>query len=194
MANDYKEKLEQHIALIPPMPGMIESGNAWKPPFDDYTKKIIQDKSFYTGTNALFLKYTGTRHETLVKNWATGGQLTTCNSFAGNCGTAMGAKDFLGQFELEKFLKKIGKAHAYTPASSGKLPKYGDIFRSAHFHMGVSLGFDGEDWLTVEAGQGGPKSTGYDAIKRKRQKYDPAKLTGWCDMELYFDSRPPAPE
>ncbi len=194
MTDNHKEKLRKYIAEIPMDPGKIVSGEAKKPPYDEAFKKQLKDPNFSLPTDPLFLKYTGTSHLSLVKNWADGGMKTTCNEFVGNCGREMGATHFLGQFELEDFLRKIGKGHAWVRANSGKRPGYGDVFRSVKFHMGVSLGFEGDDWLTVEAGQGGPNSTGYDAIKRKRQKFDPTLLQGWCDMRLYLDPRPPVPD
>ena len=205
--DDYKEKLKKYIAEIPAIPYEITSGQKCAPADFMKLKTAKMNKDSAAGravfaelqgkykTNDLFMKYIGTSHFSLLDNWAGGGQLTTCNGFAGNCGRAMGAKDFLGQFELEAFLQKIGKRHAWVSAVSGKKPGYGDIFRAESFHMGVSLGLnDGGKWLTVEAGQGGPNSTGYDAIKRKQQNFNPGSIKGWCDMRLYFDPRPPVPD
>ncbi|CAN5293066.1 hypothetical protein BH10ACI1_BH10ACI1_01130 [soil metagenome] len=193
MADDYKEKLKNYIAEIPKYPGQIVSGEAKQPPYSAEFKEQLKDPKFSLPTTELFMKYTGTSHLTLVKNWAGGGIMTTCNGFVGNCGKAMGAKDFLGQFELEELLRKIGKKHAWVPATGGKLPGYGDIFRPVSFHMGVSLGVEGDTWLTVESGQGGPKS-GFDIIKRKQHKFEPSSILGWCDMKLYLDPRPPIPD
>jgi hypothetical protein len=195
MADDYKEKLKNFIADIPAYPGQIVAGEPHKPPYDDDFKKKLADPTFTLATNELFHKYTGAEHLDLIKNWAGGGQRTTCNEFVGKCSAAMGAKDFLGQFELEALLQKVGKGHAWVPATSGgPKPGYGDIFRPTHFHMGVSLGFRGDTWLTVESGQGGPNSTGADIIKRKEQYYDPSYLLGWCDMRAYLDPRPALPD
>jgi len=194
MADDYKEKLRIFLGdNIPMKPQEITSGEAKKPPYDAAFKKQLEDPNFTLPTNELFLKYTGTHHLTMIKDWAKGGKLTSCNGLAGTCGRAMGAKDFLGQFELEDLLRKIGKGHAWVPADSRQRPDYGDIFRMVRYHMGVSLGFEGDDWLTVEAGQGG-RGNGYDALARKRQKFDPSTLLGWCDMRLYLDPRPPLPD
>lgn len=199
MADNYKKKLETFIAEIPMHPSQVVSGTANPVPYSEQFKKDVQDpvksKSLESQwpTNDVFMKLTGTNHFTLIKNWAGGGIMTTCNGFVGKCGNAMGAKDFLGQFELEDFLRSKGKGHAWIPANSGKRPAYGDIFRPVKFHMGVSLGFNGNDWLTVESGQGGSRS-GFDAIKRYKKSFDPALLLGWCDMRLYLDSRPPMPD
>jgi hypothetical protein len=138
-------------------------------------------------TAALFTKRTGMTHATLVKNWEGGGIMTSCNAFVGWFGRALGSKDYLGRFDIEKFLAKIGKDYAWVPASSGARPKYGDIFRPKSFHMGTSLDMIGDTWNTVEAGQGGPKS-GRDIIKRKQAAFDTDQLQGWVDLELYFGS------
>lgn len=193
MADDYKEKLKTFITEVPKYPGQIVSGDAKKPPYDAEFKKKLEDKNFSMPTTELFMKYTGINHLDLVKNWNGGGIRTTCNEFVGKCGIVMGAKIFLGQFELEELLRKSGKAHAWVPPTGSKRPGYGDVFRPVKFHMGISLGFDGDTWLTVESGQGGPAS-GFDIIKRKQQKFEPGLLLGWCDMRLYLDPRPAMPD
>ncbi len=195
MADDYKAKLEKFIADIPMPPGQIVSGQAFPAPYTAEFKKKLEDPAFTktVKTDPLFLKYTRTEHLTLIKNWANGGIMTTCNGLVGLCGAAMGAREFLGQFELEALLRKGGKGHAWVPADSGKRPGYGDVFRPVSYHMGVSLGFDGDDWLTVESGQGGSKM-GFDVIKRKTHKFIPSHLLGWCDIRLYLDPRPPVPD
>lgn len=199
MADDYKEKLRVFLNI--PMwpkeirsgePQEIRSGEAKTPPYDEAFKKQLDNPNFTLPTNKLFLKYTGTSHLAMVKDWAHKGHLTACNGLAGTCGKTMGAKDYLGQFELEDFLRKIGKGHAWVPADSGQRPDYGDIFRAVVYHMGVSLGFEGGDWLTVEAGHGGP-GKGYDVLQRIRKPFDPSVLQGWCNMRLYLDPRPPLP-
>ena len=45
----------------------------------------------------------------------------------------------------------------------------------------------GDQWLTVEAGQGGPGkdyTQGFDIVKRKQQTWNPAYLQGWVDIEI----------
>jgi hypothetical protein len=192
--DDYKEKLRNFLDdKIPMMPQGIVSGEPKRPPYDAAFKKQLEDQHFNLPTNELFLKYTDTPQLTMVRNWATGGIMTACNGLAGRCGRVMGAKDNLGRFPLEEFLGTIGKGHAWAPANRGARPAYGDIFRAVKFHMGVSLGFEGEDWITVEAGHGGPK-LGYDVLQRRRKQFDPGTLQGWCDMRLYLDPRPPLPD
>lgn len=193
MADNYKEKLKTFINEIPAYPGRIVSGEEKKPPYDAEFKKKLEDKSFTMPTDELFMKYTGTAHLDLIKNWNGGGIRTTCNEFVGKCGYKMGASHNLGQFELEELLIKIGKRHAWVPANGKSRPGYGDIFRPVKFHMGVSLEFEGDDWLTVESGQGG-SSSGFDVVKRKRQKFEPGLLLGWCDMRIYLDPRPAVPD
>lgn len=193
MADNYKEKLKDFIAEIPKYPEQIVSGESKRPPYDAAFKEQLKDPNFNMPTNKLFMKYTGIAHLDLIKNWNGGGIRTTCNEFVGKCGIIMGAKIFLGQFELEELLRKSGKGHAWIPATGGKRPGYGDVFRPVKFHMGISLDFEGDEWLTVESGQGGPIS-GFDALKRKRQKFEPSLLLGWCDMRLYLDPRPALPD
>jgi hypothetical protein len=71
-------------------------------------------------------------------------------------------------------------------------PQSGDFFQigkkgGRYEHVGVILDSVGNNWTTVEAGQGGPKS-GYDSIKRKGPRpFDPAKFMGWIDIEAYFE-------
>lgn len=199
MKLDYQTKLEEWLTDIPQIPGEIVSGSPMLPPYSPELKERLENPALEAAlnaefpTNKLFQKYTGTTQVTLMNNWAGGGKLTTCNSFVGTAGRIMGAKDFLGQFELKEFLTKSGKGYAWVDASSGRRPNYGDIFRPESFHMGVSLGFDGDNWLTVEAGQGG-RGRGCDAVKRKQQSYSPVSLKGWCDMRLYLSEKPPMPD
>lgn len=129
-----------------------------------------------------------------MKKWSNGVMTTSCNDFVCHCGYAMGATINLGQFKLENLLQKQGKSRAWIPANSGRRPGYGDVFKAAGLHMGISLGFEGDSWLTVESGQGGPNSTGDDRIKRKRQPFNPNSLEGWCDMGIYLDPRPAPPD
>lgn len=200
MKLDYQIKLENWLAELPPMPQEITSGSEVKKPYSDDLKKdpispaTLAALDVAYPTNKTFKKYTGTSQVTLLRNWAKGGILTTCNSFAGNAGREMGAKEFLGQFELKAFLNSKGKGYAYVEASSGRKPNYGDIFRSESFHMGVSLGFDsGGNWLTAEGGQGGP-GRGCDVVKRKSSVFKPWALKGWCDMRCYLLQTPPMPD
>jgi len=44
-------------------------------------------------------------------------EMTSCNSFVGTAGRAMGAKIFLGAFDLPKLLTQFNKIHAWVPSS-----------------------------------------------------------------------------
>ena len=111
---------------------------------------------------------------------------TTCNGFTGKIGQTIGSTFATGQFELEDALKKAGLGEAWVPASSGKKPQLGDVFRMVKWHVGVSVKFDGETWHTAESGQGG-HSTGYDIVKRKQQPWKPELLKGWIDIEILME-------
>ncbi len=147
-------------------------------------------------SNATFTRYTGYDQPGLLKKWLTD-RTTTCNEFCGRCGAAMGYKssgknDGVGRFDIADYLTRYGRGHCWEPAESGSKPEYGDVFRlfaqtADHNgtnlnHMGVSLGVSGDDWYTVESGQGGP-SKGYDAIERKKRAWTPASLQGWVNMQ-----------
>jgi len=146
-----------------------------------------------------FTKLTGTSQETMKKNWDAGGIMTACNGFVGwyarmlrsKVDGTMAPPDYLGRFDLETFLPSIGMGHAWIKSTADGRPKYGDICRHTAFHVGVSLDFDGDYWNHVDAGQGGPK-VGCDILKRTRSAtpYDPTKLQGWIDIELYYGTSP----
>jgi len=166
---DIRDRAREYLNVLPPLGGQINSDGQ---------------------TAGLFTKLTGHTQAGLQKNWDGGGIMTTCNEFVGFYARALGAKEYLGRFDIEVYLKKHGKGDAWVPATGGARPKYGDIFRPKSFHMGISLDFEGEMWNTAESGQGGPKSK-RDIIKRKQTKYDPSKLQGWVDIEIYFGAAAP---
>jgi hypothetical protein len=166
MATDIREHAKEILNAVPPLGQQINSDGP---------------------TAALFTKLTGgVTHDQLVKNWQAGGIMTTCNEFVGWYARALGSTEYLGRFDIETFLTKIGKGHAWVLAGTGARPKYGDIFRPKSLHMGISLDFDGDTWNTAESGQGGPIA-GRDIMKRKQTTFDASKLQGWVDLELYFD-------
>lgn len=166
------------------------------------------------GTAALFTKLTGSSHEWLQARWkiedvakakaraegrTTKGlpTTTTCNGFVGQLGAAIKSPIALGQFDIEKKLKAAGLGEAWIPASSGKRPGYGDVFKPVKFHMGVSLDFTGDLWNTAESGQGGPGANytaGFDMVKRKQTPWDPASLEGWVDIEILMKIAQKAPK
>ena len=199
---NYAAALKAHIAKVPAYPGeLVSSSTPHKAPYSAELKTSLEtnrkkpNPNFkLAGENDDYTKVAGVAHTYEVTNWVLdGGIFTSCNSFVGACCTAMGVPN-LGLFELEAQLIKLGKRHAWVPANSGERPGYGDIFTSAgRLHMGVSLGFEGDTWLTIEGGQGG-RSRGVDCVKYKRQKFDPAQVLGWCDMRAFVDPRGGVPD
>jgi hypothetical protein len=174
MTNDIREKAAKVLQSVPMLPNVISS-------------KL---------NRAEFLRLTGTAHEVMEANWKTGGIMTACNGFVGMYGQMLGSTKYLGRFDLDTYLPKIGKGHTWVKSTKDARPKYGDICRHTAFHVGVSLDFDGNFWNHADAGQGGPK-IGADILKRTRSvnAYDYKKLQGWIDIELYFNesSQPSAP-
>jgi hypothetical protein len=151
-------------------------------------------------TAATFTRLTGTSHETMKKNWDTGGIMTACNGFVGVYARTLRAKipgtkapdSYLGRFDLETYLPTIGMGHAWVKSTRDARPGYGDICRHTKFHVGVSLDLDaGDYWNHADAGQGG-KRMGCDVLKRSRseQPYDYTKLQGWIDIEMYYTTSP----
>jgi hypothetical protein len=138
----------------------------------------------------LFTRLTGTPHERMEANWKTGGYMTACNGFTGTFAVNMGASG-LFMFDLKGALEKEGKGYAWVKSAPDAKPKFGDICRYTAFHVGVSLGFDGDYWKSADAGQGGPKA-GQDLLRRKYRNYthDWTKLQGWVDLDLYFGNVP----
>jgi hypothetical protein len=141
-------------------------------------------------TAALFTRLTGgVTQATLEQNWHNHGIMTACNEFVGWYGGQLGSQKYLGRFDLQTYLPKIGKGYAWVKSTKDVRPKYGDICRHTAFHIGISLDFQGDLWNHVDAGQGGPR-TGYDIIKRTHgtHPYDYRKLQGWIDLDLYFQA------
>ncbi len=135
----------------------------------------------------IFTQMTGLTHEQLVANWATEACriqhkcITSCNAFTGWFSKAMGSKTYLGRFDLDTFARR-----AWVPASSGAIPKHGDILRfNAGLHVGIALDLVDGILNTAEGGQGGPKRR-FDAIKRKRIPWNPTQFKGWVDLESWI--------
>jgi hypothetical protein len=139
------------------------------------------------GTAAKYTKLAGLSQKTMQDNWDKGGIMTGCNGFVGWYGTQMGSKVYLGGFDLKHLAAVAGKPDAWVVSSKTNRPQYGDILRHAAFHVDVCCGFDGDKLIRAAAGQGG-RSAGHDIIKRVTglSAYDPAKLTGWIDIDLFF--------
>lgn len=140
-------------------------------------------------TASKYAEMTGLSHKRLTDNWATGGIMTGCNGFTGWYGARLGSKTYLGGFDLQGIVKQAGRADAWVRSTKDNRPNYGDILRHASFHVDVALDFDGDVLLRAAGGQGGPKA-GCDVIKRVRSAgpYDPKKLEGWIDIDVYFAS------
>ena len=138
-------------------------------------------------TGGQYTDITGLTQKALTDNWSKGGIMTGCNGFTGWYGRKLGSSVYLGVFDLEGVVKKAGKPTAWVASTRTNRPGYGDILRHASFHVDVCLGFDGDVLLRAAGGQGG-KSAGCDIIKRVRGAgpYDPSKLVGWIDIDVYF--------
>jgi hypothetical protein len=136
-----------------------------------------------------YAEMTGLSHKRLTDNWATGGIMTGCNGFTGWYGTRLGSKTYLGGFDLQGIVKKAGRPDAWVRSTNDNRPSFGDILRHASFHVDVALDFDGDVLLRAAGGQGG-RSMGCDVIKRVRGAgpYNPTKLEGWIDIDIYFGS------
>lgn len=216
MAGDYKAKLEQFFSLVPKTskPTMINritgaeyygevlSGTPIIPVKKGElaaAKKAIEAAQIKTNTN--FETLTGLTHYKLLHNWKDGGLLTSCNAFVMKAGQAVGVPG-LGGFNVEQTMIGMGKRHCWmTPRSGGK-PRYGDVFETRsrtpgrdyeNLHVGISLSVVGDDWFTIEGGQGGPAS-GVDKVARVKRKYNTAHLLGWVDMRLLASGQSPLPD
>jgi hypothetical protein len=153
---------------------------------------------------ALFEKWTGWTNIGLKEQWAseagTGAVTTSCNAFLGRLvfkireagGLATGAS--FHSFNLPK----AGGPAWHWAGDQNQQPQPGDFFQigtpgpdlsqadkgGTFKHVGVILDIDYIIWITVEGGQGGPKS-GFDFIKRKVQ-VRPSGLMGWINIDEYF--------
>jgi hypothetical protein len=96
---------------------------------------------------------------------------------------------------LNEIVRKAGKPESWIASTPDNRPQYGDILRHTAFHVDVALGFDGDILLRAAGGQGG-KGVGHDIIKRVRgaASYDPRRLMGWIDIDIYFGDDAPLRE
>lgn len=157
----------------------------------------------------LFEKLTGLSQAALEANWAKGGILTSCNSFAGRVALAIGvpgksvlARGFLDISQADKEVpgcwQNANSADAcldnITPQAgdfySGWLKytdKSGKVVTQKWGHVGIVYEYDEDtgDWWLVQGGQGG-KSLGVDYIKWKHAKFDRTKINGWVDIGKYL--------
>jgi hypothetical protein len=216
MAEDYKSKLEKFFGLVPKTAtatminrisgaeyyGEVLSGSPIIPVTKKNraeAKKLIEAAKITT--NANFETLTGLTHETLLNNWKDGGLLTSCNAFVMKAGQAVGVPG-LGGFNVENTMISLGKRHCWMTHRSGEKPQFGDVFETRsrtpgkdyeNLHVGISLSVEGDNWYTIEGGQGGPAS-GVDKVARVKRKYNTAHLLGWVDMRLLASRQPPLPD
>ncbi|BDC50722.1 hypothetical protein F183_A30380 [Bryobacterales bacterium F-183] len=219
VADNYRAKLDEFFSLVPKTAmtqrnmitgteyyGEVGSGSpaiprpskkdgeeklkTWK---ENISKGIVDNEKFTT--------LTGLTHTKLVENWKGGGIMTSCNAFVMKVGQHLGVKG-LGGFNVEKTMIDMGKRHCWVTPASGDKPQYGDVFETRsvtpgagyeNLHVGISLYIEGEDWWTIEGGQGGA-GTGYDRVARVKKKYNTKHLLGWIDMRLLASGMPAMPD
>jgi hypothetical protein len=130
----------------------------------------------------LFVKLTGTPHETMKANWDKGGIMTACNGFTGTYSMAIGLGN-LGAFTLSTLA-----AGAFVRPGGGRHPGYGDIVKMSGLHVCVSLDCAGEggSWEVIEAGQGG-KGAGHDILKHNTKTFSGSNVEGWVDIDAWSD-------
>ena len=155
-----------------------------------------------------FLEMTGYSTTSLTKWWddhpvgTKGASLTTCNAFVGWVAKYLGAKKLLsrGLLQLDWADKDVKGSWIPVDPTGENRPGPGDFYAAPYIdkkgniqkfgHVGVVHSFDGSAWTTVDSGQGGRDAL-KDFIKWRSRPYDPAKVTGWVDIERYFE--PPTP-
>jgi hypothetical protein len=161
-----------------------------------------------------FHRLTGITHNEMLKSWRAnpnGPKLyTACGGFAGKYAGRLGISGLENIFELQSSLISAGKAHAWVPASGAATPKPGDILRHKAYHVDVAAGWvnkageAADEWskdarlVRVAAGQSyHPRpaknvENEFDAVKwvTGTDAYNPAKLEGWLDLDLFFAAAP----
>jgi hypothetical protein len=163
-----------------------------------------------------FLRLTGLSQAKLEENWAKGGWLTSCNSFAGHVallvgvpGTSVLAKGVLDISAAEKEVpgcwQEANNADAcqknitpqagdiYSGWTKYKDKKSGRVVTQKWGHVGIVYDYEPGTgmWHLVQGGQGGPKE-GVDYIKWKYEKFDRIKLNGWVNIAKYLMPNGPA--
>lgn len=210
----YQQDLLKFIAAVPsPSVPEVASGRivpneknailSGKPFLPSPTREKIDALQGKIETDARFRTLTGWEHKALLEKWL-GDKTTTCNEFCQRCANAMGVvlKDGVGRFDIAERLVGQGLSHVWVPATGDAKPEYGDIFRLYEAnpdhnkvptnHMGVSLHIHGDEWFTVESGQGG-SALGYDAIMRKKRRWKPSSLRGWVSTRALLNAGKPLP-
>jgi hypothetical protein len=213
----YQQQLEAFIAPVPQLGeasqrnndtgvsywGEVRSGS---PVLQRNPYETEEDKKRYKATvekasvsnNPTFTQLTNQTHQQLLNSWKEGGHLTSCLEFVIKAVSAMGVRGLTVGFNL---LDKLAadKKHCWITPASGQQPRFGDLFETRrlprsgqgyeNLHVGISLQIDKDGiWHTIEGGQGGPSSLGYDRVARCRRKYNDATahLLGWVDMKLFL--------
>jgi hypothetical protein len=182
----YQQKLFDLIQVVPgywrgarPVPTGDPSG-VWSGPPD-------------SPNDVVFKNLTNMNQASLEEKWRVIASYTTCNDFCNRAAQEMGITQVnTGQFEVASWLAAVGLARAWVPNSSGARPRYGDIFRSAGMHRGVSLECEGDVWNTIEGGQGG-KGAGRDGVARFSQSWSSRDITGWIDVGKLLSLNAPLP-
>lgn len=147
------------------------------------------------GSKSRFLELTGCSHEALKKQWDDQASLppeqraykTACNEFAGRFGSAMGL-GHVAAIDPYDYLKSLRALDAWVYPDGHAWPRCGDIVQHVlkyGYHVCISLHLAGDDWTSVDAGQGGPKR-GHDVIKRVGRKFSGCNLKGWIDLDRLF--------
>ncbi|BDC50723.1 hypothetical protein F183_A30390 [Bryobacterales bacterium F-183] len=218
MPDELQTKLDALISVVPKT-GMTQRNNKTgaeyygevpsatkntfsRPPASDQKgrDKWLEDVKKPFTENPKFHDLTGLTHTELLKNWVDGGIKTSCNGFVGTIAGKLGLPG-MGSFGLQKLLEAKGKGHCWVTPASGEKPQYGDLFETNsrtpgndfdNLHVGISLYVDGEDWWTIEGGQGGP-FLGYDRVARVKKKYNTEHLLGWVDMRMLLAGTPAIP-
>ena len=217
MADDYKSKLEQFFSLVPKSAAMTQRNNKTGaeyygeiqagspiipiPSKADLPAAKVKIEAAKITDNATFKTLTDLTHTKLLNNWKDGGIMTSCNAFVMKAGQAMGLPG-LGGFNVEATMIGLGKRHCWITPLSGEKPQFGDVFETRskdpekgyeNLHVGISLYFEGDNWWTIEGGQGGPAS-GVDKVARVKKKYNTGHLLGWVDMRLLASGQSAVPD
>jgi hypothetical protein len=177
-----------------------------------YTRMIIEDKVkkwlekvpayvSSTGNAKRFTELTGITQAGLLANWAgkdgvrgtkDDGRLTSCNGFAGQYSIAILGSKLKGglfMFPMKEAMTKWGMPQAWKSQADdiSARPGFGDVVRWNRLHAGVSLGFEGNKWHTIEGGKGG-RASGFDAVARVTyDTYPITEIMGWVDFTVIYD-------
>jgi hypothetical protein len=167
----------------------VKSGDTWK-------------------SNPEFERLTGLNQAKLEANWAKGGMLTSCNSFAGKVAQAIGvpgtsvlAKGFLDISQAEKEVPGCWQEANSADACLENITPHAGDFYSSWFkgeykgkpffqkwgHVGIVYSYEEDtgNWWLVQGGQR-PRGSKVDFIKWKYAKFDRTKINGWVDMARYL--------